>query len=107
MRDLLDLRMAFFHFFIVSVLRTVHVKNISLNSVGITISRRNEFCNTCGSGASGASGGILNFFSHFSSSSFSCNELWIFMDVLQERSFSSQLMAEQPLGGLVFWKPIF
>jgi hypothetical protein len=46
------------------------------------------------------------FFSHFTSSSFSCNGLWIFMSVSKRSNFSLQAIAEQQLGGLVFWKPI-
>jgi hypothetical protein len=49
---------------------------------------------------------LFLFFSHFSSSPFSCNELWIFMSVSKRRNFSFQAIAEQPLGGLVFRKPL-
>ena len=48
---------------------------------------------------------IFNFFSHFAASSFYCNDLWIFMSASKGINFSSQLIAEQPLGGLVLRKP--
>jgi len=50
---------------------------------------------------------IFFIFFTYSTSLFSCNGLWIFMSVLQGRSFSSQLMAEQPLGFLCFGSPFF